>query len=462
MPLGARVGRHSLLVGILCVGGQCSEGQRTAAPPSDAGAGDGGSMDRDGATVAQAFHFDLEVAYGAQTVGDFRDSDFPRQVSFSGLLDEDAGQPRLRVGGHGFLATIRLQRAAGTRLTYQEGDPAAADGHRATLAIVVPAAAGGGCKFVDRINITALTLDGTGDQLVGTAEGFATFQDGDSIGLRHFVASLRASVDRLAPAPPVAPKDVNPFDAVSLGFAEALAVSHAELRSAELAAPIDLANLPESLPSAFSSQGRLLPFGKTLTFAALPAPADLGGNAITDSIEVTTAAAPPLFVADGFEGTVAATIAGDVAVISSADVPGVAGSKALLIGPGTWSDARAAFSGGRFTARLALARPASAATRIRARLIFLSEANGSVSALTVRLAAAPGGAITEIQGPTASLEMIATKLARFPVASPVISFEAPLPADTSDTVYLDVENLARGCGAILPPGALVIDDLRIE
>ena len=54
------------------------------------------------------------------------------------------------------------------------------------------------------------------------------------------------------------------------------------------------------------------------------------------------------------------------------------------------------------------------------------------------------------------------RLARFPRSGPFATFEADLPPGTKDVIYVDVQNLARGCGPALAPGALVIDDLRIE
>jgi hypothetical protein len=181
---------------------------------------------------------------------------------------------------------------------------------------------------------------------------------------------------------------------------------------------------------------------------------------------LTTLPEPSAFIADGFESaatidSINAIVVGDVALITSAQVPGITAAKALMVGPGAWITEKAESAGGRFTAKLLVPAGATATTRVRANFHFLSDAAGSGSAITIRLAA-PGGEIVELQGPTAAFETVPTTLPRFPQRSPATRFEAPLPAGTKDVVYLDIENLARGCGPFLPPGALVIDDLRID
>ena len=49
-----------------------------------------------------------------------------------------------------------------------------------------------------------------------------------------------------------------------------------------------------------------------------------------------------------------------------------------------------------------------------------------------------------------------------PVARAAERFEADLPPGTRDVIYVDVQNLPRGCGPPLPPGVHVIDDRPIE
>jgi hypothetical protein len=440
---------------------------------SDGEAADAGSDSQDGASAdaapaatgfpAQAFEVVIDLLYPINQTG-VPEAAFPRQLTVSMLLDEDAGRPRLRVGGQGILSTVTLAHGGGTGFSYQETSAAELDAHRTSLQIRVPH--GAGCQSVGAINITNLTFDRIGDgrggdTLLGLAMGFATYEDGDAVGTRRFSAELHGTPDRALTVAATASKDANPFDPVTFGFAEALATKSAELRGPTTTVPLH--NQPAASPSSFSSFPHLLPFSQTLTFAAVPALMDLGGNSSSAALTVTTLPDPAAFVADGFESAtttaaVSAIVAGDVAVITSAQVPGISGGKALLIGPGVWIDARAESSGGRLTAKLAV--PAGA-TRLRANFFFLSDAMGSLGAITIRLAP-PDGEIVELQGPTETLETTASNVPRFPRRGPLTMFEAPLPARTRDVVYVDIQNVLRGCGALLPAGALVIDDLRVE
>jgi hypothetical protein len=467
--------RIGWLVVLVAVASGCGSGSSNTAtdgatpdgPASDGATPDGpadGGVERDAvadvaAISARAYNVEIDLSYTAGP-GEVPEAAFPKHLTLSMFLDEDAGQPRLRTGGQGRLAEVTLTRISAARLGYEETSAAQMDAYRTSLQIVVPHPTPAGCQSVNLINFASLTLDRTADVFIGAATGFATYEDGDSVGGRPFVAQLRGTPDRELTVAAAARTDVHPFDPVTWLFPEALAVDRAELRGPATVVPLN--NLPAASPSGFSSYPHLLPFAQTLTFAALPALIDLGGNRASPALTVTTLPEPPAFVADGFEsaGAPSGIVAGDVAVVTSVDVPGISGAKALLVGPGSLG-ANGESSGGRFTAKLLVPAGATASTRVRANFHFLSDAMGSLGAIVIRLAS-PGGEIVEMEGPTAAFETVPTALPRFPQRSPLVRFEAPLPAGTGDVVYLDIENLVRGCGALLPPGALVVDDLRVE
>jgi hypothetical protein len=454
--------RVGVLTALLVAG--CGDDKTLPPTALDAGSADAGApTDATGSLTAQAFEVVIDLTYTSDPTG-VPEAVFPRQVTVSMFLDQDAGRPRLRVGGQGLLSEVTLAHGTRTRFSFQDTNPAGLDANVTALQIRLPRGTDSGCQFVHAINLTDLAFDTTGDTLLGQAMGFATYVDGDSIGSRRFSAQLRGTPDRALMAASATSGDVNPFDVVTFTFAEALANVRAELRGPTTTIP--LVNVPAALPSVFVLYQTLLPFAQTLTFTAIPALVDLGGNRASPTITVTTLPEPPALVADGFESaaaidTITAIVSGDVAVITSAQVPGISGAKALMVGPGAWIAEKSEFSGGRFTAKLLVPAGATAATRLRANFHFLSDAMGSSGAVVIRLAA-PGGEIVEMQGPTAGFATVPTALPRFPQRSPLVPFEAPLPVGTTDVVYLDVQNFARGCGNFLPPGALVIDDLRVE
>jgi len=421
---------------------------------------DGGAASSpDGGAAGWPAVLALAVGYQASPSMEVPDTAFPTRIILAALLQLEGATGTLAVGGHGRAVTVPLVQGADGGWHLREPDPSGGDERRTSLEAALAPTGDQGCTSVYNLNVTGLDLritnPGPLGRITGGATGFVGFSHTDYVGTRTFFAMVGGGPDQIAPAAVVAPgtTGVNPFDGVTIDFAESLAPAALRLEAAGVA--VELAAEPAAEPSRFRVPDHLLPFGQTFRLA--PAPVDRAGNRAAP-VQVTTMADLPAVSRASFEeGPLPPGAQGDVALVTAAEVPGIGDARALFVGPGTWDERRASYSGGRYTTQLTVPR---GATRVRAAVAVLG-GEGNSSAVWIGLAG-PGGPIVSMQGPTTSLDTVPTTLARFPQRGPWTTFEAPLPPGTAGAVYVDVRNQARGCGGFLPPGAVVIDDLRAE
>ncbi|HVR63650.1 MAG TPA: hypothetical protein VMU50_17235 [Polyangia bacterium] len=417
-----------------------------------AGCGQNGSAPPVAPAALRSFEVEATFDWQPRSPGD-APNNLPGAQRFTLTLDSRTpGQENVIVGGYGLVAVVPVTADASGHVAYRNQDSGLLDQQRTTLQVALPPLPASPCYGAINVSYGALDLDISAAGVTGVGSGFAEYVDGDALGTVGFVASFTGGVDTRGPTPSLpgaSPINFHPMDAMTIDVSEALAAD-ASLALGDGTASFPMDAAPKDFPSRFTTQSKLLPFGRRwqLVTAGFR---DLAGNvAASPALEVVTPDLPGPFA--GFATTPpAALMSGHVRVADRASIPALGDGRALV-----FDTSETDWSGGRFTARLPL--PAGA-TEVVMRARSLSGDNISSPWLTASLAVS-GGAIT-----ANSVELFhgsdvntPSGVADLPEISPAYDYPLPLPAGASGEVIVDLSSLSgSNCGPILRPGISVID-----
>jgi hypothetical protein len=215
--------------------------------------------------------------------------------------------------------------------------------------------------------------------------------------------------------------------------------------------------VPAHALSRFSMPAVLLRFGEPY-HVVVDGIADFAGNKATSVLQFTTRAPPPLVAEDGLESVTSSTLSGAL-VIAGNTSPVIAGNKSLYLPP---SSSTIQGTSAQLTLGLAV-KPGDTVIRFSYR---------TVAASTFSTGAAPFFGVASVGKPITWQRLTASNdpktSFKMPdqttvLLGPVNLAELPLPAGTSDEVFLDRLGQSYGCGLPPPPlDGIIIDDLRVE
>jgi hypothetical protein len=450
----------------------CNASGAKAMPPGPtADGGDGGTAvaDGGGAFVAvvptPAIHsFEVDAILAWASFGNPVSSDlFPTRQHFTVTLDlRTPGGETLIIGRGGLSAAVPVSIGASGAVSYLNDNPDLLDQRLTTFQMAFSPPGPKGCANVSMASFTDMDLQISADRIMGHANGFAQYSGGDYVGTRNFTTTLSGTRDVSGPflSPALAPEiAADPFEGFSIDFNEALP-NGAQARLVDGAASYPLQPSPATFPSRFSPGQMLMPFGRRLGFEVDAPLRDLAGNtAVAPRLVVVTSALAGPF--GGFEGALAANVSGQARIVDAKVIPALAGKHGLLMDAGQYSDALAAFPGGRFTARLAVPGGASA---IVIGLRTLAPAGGGHPPLQARIGAV-GGTAREWYPDLLFLDETAavqSGLPDFPLLGPAITQRHPLPPGTKNEVVIDLSSREAGCGLLPPLGAVLIESVTVE
>lgn len=434
-----------------------------AGTPIDSSTVDGASVPDDGGSGLQSFEVDVDFSW-APFSDDVGAKSFPSRQHFTLTVDSPSGRAgKLVIGGRGITAVVATYADSSGEISFADSDPKLLDQRRTTLQVGLPPSPANRCMRVDSTFYSLMDLRPSGDGISGTAQGFATYSDGDAVGARAFSATVVGTRDRKGPALASAvTREIaaDPFDGVAIDFDEALPNDpRATLRDSSGAFALHPA--PDEYPSRFTTYPTLLPFGRQLLFQVDGALGDLAGNTGSppDLTVVTPNLAGPF---TGFEGAVAANLAGRARIVDDKVVPVLSGRRGLLMDSGAFSQALGVFPGGRFTARLAVPDGASTLV-ITAR--GLAPQQGGYPWLIVR-SAAVGGIIDSWNVGQSFIDAnssVPSGVPDFPLLGAATTTRHPLPASVGGEVVVDLSSQVGGCNGLGPPlGASLIESILVE
>lgn len=283
--------------------------------------------------------------------------------------------------------------------------------------------------------------------VTGAFTGTARVSLGDAYVDYAISGTVSGGVDASAPTLSAAGAVDSPFRTLSFDASEPLAAG----TTLSLTGPASfvLSFVPRAAAESvvgFDGASALLPFDSTLTLAASPTLADLAGNAATTLPTITTPAAPGLFAADGFEGSVTASLSTGVQVRTlTGTAYAITGDRALELSSG-----RALFE---------LSVPAGATKLVFAyRGVVSSPVTLPGDALVVRT----GSGTTLLASKTVPIPFGSYQAAGDGTGSSVsqaLTYELPLSLAGVTTLVVELER-ASVCGS--PLRSVVVDDLRVQ
>ncbi|HET7541241.1 MAG TPA: hypothetical protein VFK05_15290 [Polyangiaceae bacterium] len=303
-------------------------------------------------------------------------------------------------------------------------------------------------SLVDRLPETALVFrelslrafdddqDGVLDRLEGSGSGQLEVSCGDCYYSKAVSVNVSGKPDQTPPGLRV-PKNLAPIERLTITPTEAVHGSLTLTGSSVLPLDIDADSELFSLTVLpFSGKWKLS--GVAQDFAELAL--DLS------TAELTTMTDPGTFAQDGFETQPNATLAGASWIDVDSGLPIPSGGRALFLPPGS-------------SAILHLKRT-GAETKVTARVVDLSQAS-TIGAFLDFQAAVIGSTQRSQHVQVGETGTLATTHAIWTTASPPHSVEMTLMGDGSDVALRVAADACVG-GPCLSPGALIVDDLKLE
>jgi hypothetical protein len=298
----------------------------------------------------------------------------------------------------------------------------------------------------DSLTLHGQDTDGDGqlDHLTGVGTGSTTFLFGDILDKTKLAFSLDGVPDQTAPSVDIGSDAHNPLNPVLLNVSEPLQSATLSLAGVPV---VDFQGPAANDALIQLTNDRVLPFSGSWALAGTAR--DFTGLAVELGGAFTTLADPGLFAQDGFEGPLAALTYGASLVDETSGIAVPSGKRALLVPPGG-------------SATLHLAGSASGFTQLT--MTFLKLGNDSTQVgggiLWVEVAVIGGSkrSTTYLEPKGSETTAISNERWKFESSPTVLS--VPLRELGTDVA---VRFSVTDCqGMPCPPGALVIDDLKLE
>jgi hypothetical protein len=433
--------------GFFGCGGRSAVGPDGGAAPPDGGGADGDAQLDAPDAVAQRRAFDVTASLGPADAGTV--TNLPLSNTFTLVLDVAAGQAI--VGGAGRAAVVSATSSDGRTF------------HIGKFSVGFSA---NSCSGVTSLDYATFDLTLNGATLQGTAVGAAQVSCGDCLFSVPFVADV-AGVPDVTPPVLVAGADTvpsNPFLPFTLVASEPLPVTATARLTATDGSHVDL--LPTILAGApalvtgFSKPDVVLSYGQgfVVTFEGL---VDFAGHrgAADPPLRLVAFSPPPLVAGDGFESVTAAQVGGAAVIGAGGPLPPISGARSAYISaPGLLSP-DGTLVGSALRVRLAV--PAGA-TKLRFSTRSVSMFLGGGFAGVVNVGSVGHGKATAAITMSGLGAPAVWPPNRTVLVTSVAPQELALPPDATDEVLVDFDTSDSGCGLPLPPGGLLIDDLRVE
>ena len=298
------------------------------------------------------------------------------------------------------------------------------------------------------LTLTALDddADGVADRLVGTGGGTIERSCGDCSYSNPVALKVSGTPDRTAPRLNLTHTPLNPLDEFRVSASEALLSGKLELGGIPLISRADDGN---DAPPIWFSTPVVLPFSGAWKMTGVGR--DFVGQVLDlSTANVTTLVDPGVFAQDGFETAANVALTGEAAVVdASSGLPIPSGSHALLLPPGS-------------AATFHLQRTATASKgTVSVRFVELSADEGWRPKIDFR-AAVIGGKRRDGDGNGGGdIPSLPTTHAIWIKAAPAYIAQVVLNEMGGGIGVLIAAN-SLDIGPWLPPGALLIDELKLE
>jgi hypothetical protein len=436
--------------GFFGCGGRSAVGPDGGAAAPDGGGGADGDAHLDAPdAVAQRRAFDVTATLGGADGGAMLFSNLPPTSTFTLVLDVAAH--RAIVGGAGQAAVVPVTSSDGRTF------------HVGKFSVGFPS---NSCSGVTSLDYATLDLTLSGATLRGKATGAGQVSCGDCLFTVPFVADVAGVPDVTPPVlvPATATVPTNAFLPFTLFASEPLPATATARLTATDGSHVDLVPTildgDPALVTGFSKPDVVLSYGQGFV-VAFDGLVDFAGQRGTADapLRLVAFSTPPLVAGDGFESVTAGQLGGATVIGAGGPLPPISGARSAYISPNGSLSPDGTLTGSALRVRLAV--PAGV-TKLRFSTRSVATFQGGGFTGVVNVGSVGHGKATASIMTSGPGVQAAWPPNRTVFVTDVEAQELALPPDVTDEVLIDFDTSAFGCGLPLPPGGLLIDDLRVE